>query len=108
MAAAANDPGERGGSRAAGWVLAPRLVRLAHHDYSDGLLAGESERRAPGQGGWGVRPPPVLGLRQAVGDHQQHARMVPHAAVAAPHLDVLGERALVLEAAPPRDHTVAT
>src|SRR6266481_2068248 len=33
--------------------------------------------------------------------------MVPHAAVAAPHLDVLGQRALVLEAAPPRDHAVA-
>src|SRR5213083_3424401 len=33
--------------------------------------------------------------------------MVSHAAVAAPHLDVLGERARVLEAAPPRDHAVA-
>src|SRR5436190_23948265 len=33
MAAAANDPG------AASGVLAPRLVRLAHHDYSDRLLS---------------------------------------------------------------------
>src|SRR5436190_13652071 len=32
MAAAANDPG------AASGVLAPRLVRLAHHDYPDRLL----------------------------------------------------------------------
>src|SRR5213083_3344170 len=39
MAAAANDPG------AASGVLAPRLVRLAHHDYPDGLLANQ---RPPG------------------------------------------------------------
>src|SRR5216117_2039985 len=32
MAAAANDPGAASGE------LAPRLVRLAHHDYPDGLL----------------------------------------------------------------------
>src|SRR5436190_7007696 len=40
MAAAANGPGERGDSRAARWLLAPRLVRLAHHDYPDRLLTG--------------------------------------------------------------------
>src|SRR5438093_12171679 len=34
MAAAANDPGTASG------VLAPRLVRLAHHGYSGSLLAG--------------------------------------------------------------------
>src|SRR5436305_6606157 len=35
MPAAANDPG------AASGVLAPRLVRLARHDYSDRLLGAE-------------------------------------------------------------------
>src|SRR5439155_104582 len=71
------------------------------------LLAGEPERRAPGQGGRGVRPPRALGLREAVVVHQPRDGMVTHAAVAAPHLDVLGQRALVLKAAPPRDHAVA-
>src|SRR5213595_3753193 len=84
-----------------------RRPRLPAPPSRVALLAGEPERRAPGQGGRGVRPPRALGLREAVGDHQQRAGMVPHAAVAAPHLDVLGQRALVLEAAPPRDHAVA-
>src|SRR5437762_706462 len=84
MAAAANDPGERGGSRAARWLLAPpslrrptpgarparrtssvvaalpalapRLVRLAHHGYSDRLLDGGRRRPAVSTSASSVTP----------------------------------------------------
>jgi hypothetical protein len=45
-------------------------------------------------------------LRQPIGDHQQHHRMVPHPEVAALDLDALAQRPLALVTAVPRGDRV--
>src|ERR1043166_4780650 len=76
MAAAPDAPGARGGTRRASSVvaalaaLAPRLVRLAHHDYPDRLLGG---CRRPGRPlprddfRSGEEPPVEVRLQEALG-----------------------------------------
>src|SRR5205823_2672524 len=55
----------------------------------------------------GVGLPGAFGLREAIGDQQEHSGVVAHAAVAALDGDALALRAVVLDAALPCDDAVA-
>src|SRR5258708_7317731 len=73
------------------------LLRVARPRHTDAGSTASS--RITGH----ERPPCTLRLRQAVGDHEQRRRVMAHAAVATPHLDVLALRTRLFEAAPPGD-----